>query len=168
MIKCQYENGNKVSLRHVTVDGIIFNKGKILLNLRGKFNNKPILESGKWGLIGGFIDRDETVSEAFKREAYEEAGCVIDNIRLLRIKDTPNRPKEDRQNISFVLIADLISIDKSVVTEEVRELKWFDLDKIPNRSQIAFDHGDDISLFREYINNKGNIETINRFSAKIL
>jgi len=167
MIKCKYENGLIVNLRHATVDGIIVRNNEVLLNKRGSFDGKPILESGKWGLIGGFIDRDETISQAFQREAMEEAGCKITNIKLFRINDNPNRPKEDRQNITFILVADFVSMVDSL-TEEVRELKWFNFDNLPKTEEIAFDHGEDLCMYREYLKDKNSLKTLERFPTAIL
>ena len=55
MITCSFENGDKTSLRHLTVNAIVIKNDQILLGKRGTFNGKPILESGKWGLLGGFL-----------------------------------------------------------------------------------------------------------------
>ena len=38
---------------------------------------------GRWGLPGGFVDRDETVEEALAREVYEETRLTINHSRLL-------------------------------------------------------------------------------------
>lgn len=74
MITCIFENNNKTSLRHVTVNAIIVKNNQILLGKRGTLNGKPILESGKWGLLGGFFGRDENLEQAVKREVMEEGG----------------------------------------------------------------------------------------------
>ena len=66
---------------------------------------RKILESGKWGLIGGFLERDETLKQGLKREVLEESGWEINNLELLRINDNPKRPAEDRQNIDIIFIA---------------------------------------------------------------
>src|SRR3989344_6321971 len=123
MINSTFEDGGSISLRHVVVDGIITRGNKELLNKRGTHNGKPMLESGKWSLIGGFVDRDETKAEAFKREAMEEAGCKVKNVKFFRVKDSPERPNgKGRHNIAFVMVSDFVSkID--VQTEEVLELK---------------------------------------------
>ena len=55
MITCYFENNNKAFLRHVTVNAIVIKDNQVLLGKRGTFNGKPILESGKWGLLGGFL-----------------------------------------------------------------------------------------------------------------
>ncbi|HET8669967.1 MAG TPA: hypothetical protein VFM05_04890, partial [Candidatus Saccharimonadales bacterium] len=64
----------------------------------------------------------------------------------LRIKDNPDRPHEDRQNIAFVYTCK--------ATEKVGEgdwesddMQWFDLSELPPREQIAFDQSDDIAFY---------------------
>jgi 8-oxo-dGTP diphosphatase len=153
VINCIFENGNKDSLRHVTVNTIVIKDNQVLLGKRGSLNSKPIPESGKWGLLGGFFDRDENLVQAAKREILEESGWEIDDIKLFRINDNPNRPKEDRQNLEFIFFARGI---KQVKTpdEEVRELKWFDLDKLPPKDLIAFDHEEDLEFYISYLKNK--------------
>jgi 8-oxo-dGTP diphosphatase len=150
MISCIFENGNKTSLRHVTVNAIVVKDGKVLLGKRGTLNGKPISESGKWGLLGGFFDRNENLEQAVKREVMEESGWEIDNPKLLKINDNPKRPREDRQNVDFVFIALAIKQIKTS-DEEVKELKWFSLEKLPQKDSIAFDHGDALELYKKYL-----------------
>jgi len=147
MITCSFENGDKTSLRHLTVNAIVIKNDQILLGKRGTFNGKPILESGKWGLLGGFFGRDEKLISAVKREVMEKSGWEIDNLKLFRINDNPNRPMEDRQNVDIIFIANAVKqIGKS--DEEVSRLQWFDLDKIP---EMVFDRGDNIELYKKYL-----------------
>ena len=152
MITCYFEDKHEArgGLRHVTVNALILHENKILLGKRGTAHGKPMLESGKWGLIGGFFDRDETFVEAVKREAFEESGCEIDNLLLFRINDNPNRPKEDRQNVDVVFIATLVK-QVSHPNEEVTHLDWFSLDELPSEEELAFDHGENIALYKEYL-----------------
>jgi 8-oxo-dGTP diphosphatase len=150
MITCTFENNSKTSLRHITVNAIIVKDNQILLGKRGTFKGKPILESGKWGLIGGFFDRNENLIQAVKREVAEESGWEIDNIILFRINDNPARPREDRQNVDMIFIANAIKQTKTS-DEEVSKLQWFDLDKLPSKDEIAFDHGDSIELYKKYL-----------------
>src|SRR5436305_1720375 len=90
MIKCTFEDGNEASLRHITVDVIVVKDGRILLTKR----NAKLLEGGKWGLTGGFMDRNETLKQAGEREVMEESGWKIRNLTLLTLRDNPDRPKE--------------------------------------------------------------------------
>lgn len=130
MIICIFENNNKASLRHVTLNAIVIKDNQVLLGKRGTLNGKPILESGKWGLLGGFFERDENLVQAVKREVMEESGWKIKDLQLLRINDNPQRPKEDRQNVDIIFFAKAIQQVKTF-DEEIKELKWFDLDKLP-------------------------------------
>jgi 8-oxo-dGTP diphosphatase len=77
----------------------------------------------------------------------EESGWRIENLRLLRIKDYPDRPHEDRQNISFVYIADAVR-EMGKHDWETTELKWFALSALPPSNEIAFDHASDIELYQ--------------------
>ena len=121
MITCTFENNNKALLRHVTVNAIVVKDNQVLLGKRGTFNGKPILESGKWGLLGGFFGRDENLIEAVKREVMEESGWEIKDLKLFRINDKPNRPKEDRQNVDIIFITNVIKQTKTS-DEEVSQL----------------------------------------------
>ena len=149
MITCTFENSSKASLRHITVNAIIVKDNQILFGKRDTFNGKPILESGKWGLIGGFFDRNENLVQAVKREVLEESGWEINDLKLFRINDNPNRPKEDRQNVDIIFIANAVKQTKTS-DEEVSKLQWFDIDKPPAKDEIAFDHGDSVELYKKY------------------
>ncbi len=151
MITCYFgENKAIGGLRHVTVNALIIDNDKVLLGKRGTAHGWKMTEFGKWGLIGGYLGRDETCIQALKREAIEESGSEIDAITLFRIKDDPNRPKEDTQNVDFIFIAHFVKQIGSSDTE-VTELKWFPLSALPAPEQIAFDHGESIELYKEYL-----------------
>lgn len=150
MITCFFENNNKAFLRHVTVNAIVIKDHKILLGKRGSLNGKPISESGKWGLLGGFFGRDENLIQAVKREVMEESGWEIADLKLFRINDNPKRPKEDRQNMDMIFTAEALQ-QTGKSDEEVSHLQWFDLDKLPPPELIAFDHGASIELYKKYL-----------------
>ena len=80
----------------------------------------------------------------------EESGWEITNLRLFRINDNPGRPKEDRQNVDMVFVADAVK-QVGVNDAEISELKWFSLDTLPPSDQIAFDHGEDLDLYKKYL-----------------
>lgn len=159
MLTCFFENNDKAFLRHVTVNAIVIKDNQVLMGLRGTFNGKPLLESGKWALIGGYFDRDENLTQAVKREVMEESGWEIDNLKLLRINDNPNRPKEDRQNVDMIFVGEAVR-QIGHTDEEVTKLKWFDLDKLPPADMIAFDHGEDIEIYRRYLKEKFDLPVL--------
>lgn len=145
MINCIFENGGKGSLRHVTVVAVVKNKeGKILLTKRAP----NLLRGGKWTVPGGFLDRDETTFEGVKREIKEETGLDASDLKLFRINDS-NRPKEDRQNVDFIFIA---NVDGQLKKDfETTGFKWIDEDNLPPDDDFAFDHRESILKYFEYL-----------------
>lgn len=152
MITCTFENGNVASpgLRHVTVGAIVVKDGQVLMGLRAPVKGLTMLETGKWALLGGFFGFGENLEAAVKREVMEESGWEIANLRLFRINDNPGRPKEDRQNMDMVFVADAVRQVGSS-DAEVSQLQWFPLDALPDSEQIAFDHGEDLALYIDHL-----------------
>lgn len=150
MIKCILENGHETSFRHVTADVIVLNeKNEILLVKRAK----NLTNGGKYTIPGGFVDRGETIKEAGIREVREETGYEAESFLLLRIADNPDRPQEDRQNIAFIYIANIKGGEK-MLNDEVSEIGWFNLNRLPGQDQFAFDHYENIQLYLKYLKEK--------------
>ena len=146
MITCHFEKSNKkVFLRHVVVDMLIIKDHQILLIKRaGKW-----LETGKWALPGGFLDRDETCEHAAIRETREETGYDSQVIKLFYINDDPSRRHElTRQNVSLVYLMKPIK-KVGEHDDEVSDVQWFDLNKLPLVKDIAFDHLEIIKLYKK-------------------
>lgn len=165
MITCTFENKDKANLRHICAQAIVVKDNKILLGKRGSCKGRKILESGKWGLFGGFLDRDETLEEGVKREALEESGWEIDNLQLFRINDNPDRPAEDRQNVDIIFLAKAIKKVKDS-DEEVTELKWFDIKRLPSKEKIAFDFSEHLELYQRYLKQKFKLPILGRLKNK--
>lgn len=143
MITCTFEDGGSGLLRHVVVDTLVLKDGQILMVQRAA----RLSEGGKWGVVGGYVDRDETVVQAAAREVYEETGWEVKELKLLTVIDRPDRPKEDRQNISFVFFCEAVK-QTGQPDDESDDVQWYPLDALPPRDQIAFDHADSIDLYK--------------------
>lgn len=146
MIGCTFENGNDAALRHAVVDNLVLQGDQILLVKRAP----QLMEGGKWGLVGGFVDRDETIRQAVAREVMEETGYEVTDITLFRIVDTPDRPGEDRQNIAFVHLC-VAGAQTGKPDWESTEVRWFPLAALPDEREFAFDHYSNIRLYRDYL-----------------
>lgn len=145
MITCTFENGNKTSLRHVVVHAILEQDGKLLLVKR----TGDLLESGKWSLPSGFLDRDETAGQGMLRELKEETGWEGEIISLFRINSKPNRPHEDRQNVAFDFLIKPI-VKTGTPDEENSKIEWIPIEKLLPLSEFAFDHGESIGYYLKY------------------
>ena len=145
MINCTFTGGHQVSLRHVTVDNIVIKDNKILLVKR----SEDMLEGGKYALPGGFLDRDERIPAGALRELLEETGCKGKIISLFRIIGDPYRRGEDRQNVDFVFLVE-VGERVSEPDDESSAVEWFDLDKIPDEEQFAFDHFETVQLYLKH------------------
>jgi len=159
MIKCTLENGNETSFRHVTANVIVLNeRNEILLEKRAE----NLINGGKYALPSGFVDRGETIKEAGIREVLEETGYEVDPFLLLRIADNPDRPQEDRQNIAFVYVAKAKERKEKTQSKEVSEINWFNPDRLPDKTQFAFDHYEDIQLYLKYLKKKFTLPVFGR------
>jgi 8-oxo-dGTP diphosphatase len=148
MITCLFENGRKTSLRHVTVDALFVDHQKVLLVKRSE---NLLLEGGKYALPGGFLNRDETLAQGVLRELKEETGYQGRIISLFRVNSRPERRGEDRQNVTFVFLIEPVK-QESQPDAEVQSIHWFALNNLPDPSEIAFDHWENIKLYRAYQN----------------
>lgn len=103
------------------------------------------------GYAGGSIELGETVEEAAKRELFEEMGLVADEMELFYINSGEEThyiyPNGDEvYNVEIIYICRKYHGTIKRQEEEVEELKFFDVDDIPE------DISDPIRpVFREYI-----------------
>ena len=102
MIGCRFENGNAAALRHVVVDGLVVQNDRLLLVRR----DRSLIEGGKLALPGGYVERDEAIFDAMRRELLEETGYEALRVTLFRVVSTCDRGADDRQNIALVMAVD--------------------------------------------------------------
>jgi 8-oxo-dGTP diphosphatase len=128
----------------LTTDAIVFVKEKdstfILLIQRGR---EPF--KNKWALPGGFIEMDETLETACKRELLEETGLVVDQMTQFKSYDAINRDPRHR-TISVIYFTELDSKMKVVGGDDAARAEWFPIDKLPG---LSFDHDQILEDFFE-------------------
>ena len=153
MITCKFENGHEVNnARHAAVDAILTRGDEILIVKR----SPEMFQGGKYCLPGGFIEHDESVEEAVKREVMEETGYQAEVQRLLFIVDAPERNEAGRQNIAFVFL--LEALKKTGAPDyEVSEVLWRKLNDLPPKDDFAFDHFKIISEYKKSLKEKHSL-----------
>lgn len=133
----------------IAVDCIIFgfdgNKLKALLIKRGF---EPGL--GKWSLMGGFVNSNESVNDAASRILTTLTG--LDNVYMEQLYCFGNTDRDPGGRVVSVSFFALIKIDDSS-EEQIREhnAKWFLLDGIP---PLVFDHKQMIKLAKDRLREK--------------
>lgn len=163
MINCFFENGSPAQngLRHVTVGTIAVNdKNEVLLVRRAPHLTRP----GLYTIPGGFLDRDETLTEGALRELKEESGYDGEIVALFHLNDNPQRPNEDRQNVDFVYIV-RITGGEATLNSEVSEISWFDKEHLPGEDEFAFDHRAAIVKYFEYRQREFDLPLIGRLQV---
>ncbi len=106
---------------------LLIKDNKVLLSRR--FNTGWM--DGKYSLIAGHLDGDESVFEAIIREAFEEAKIKIEKKDL--IPATVVHRQSDQEYIDFFFVAKRWSGDITIVeTNKCDDLSWFPLDNLPD------------------------------------
>ncbi len=126
----------------LTVDAIVFAKENgstyILLIQRG---NEPF--KNMWALPGGFIEMDETLENACKRELDEETGLKVEKMTQFRTFDAVNRDPRHR-TISVVFFAELHERKTVKGGDDAARAEWFSISDLP---ELAFDHSQILNDF---------------------
>jgi 8-oxo-dGTP diphosphatase len=101
--------------------------------------------AGAWALPGGFVDMDETLEAAARRELREETGLLAEEIEQLHTFGDPGRDPRGR-TISVVY---LTRVDASRVRpradDDAAEVGWYPLHQLPT---LAFDHDQVLAMAR--------------------
>src|SRR6188768_2061883 len=119
----------------VAVDCIIFGfDGNVLKALLIKRGFQP--EKGKWSLMGGFINKDESADEAAARILYQLTG--MNNVYMEQLYTFSDTDRDSAGRVISIAYFALINIrDYSEQLQLEHEAKWFPLNKIP---PLIFDH----------------------------
>ena len=90
-----------------------------------------------WAIPGGFVDPDEDLIDAARRELHEETGLYSPTLEQLATFGHPDRDPRGR-TISVVYGARLQHAVPPAAGDDAAAARWFPLDALPN--DLAFDH----------------------------
>lgn len=124
-----------VSKIFVTVDIVVFrekNTRKEILLIQRK--NEPF--KNQWALPGGFVDNDEDLETAAKRELREETCVVASNLQQVKAYGNPYRDPRGYM-VSVVYFTTVDSDTNAVAADDAKALQWFTVENLPD---LAFDH----------------------------
>ncbi len=133
----------------IAVDCIIFGfDGKTLKALLVKRKFEP--EAGKWSLMGGFVNKKESVEEAAIRVLETQTGLT--NIYLEQLFTFGDVGRDPGGRVVSVAYFALINIDDYEVEQmQEHDAKWFDIKTIPG---VIFDHRQMILMAKERLRQK--------------
>lgn len=127
----QYKNYDRLLL---AVDCIIFGfDGQRIRSLLIKRGFEP--EIGKWSLMGGFVDNDESVDEAAKRVLKQLTG--LDNIYMEQLHCYGDPDRDPGGRVVSIAYFALISINNNDKFLKEHQAEWFSFDNFP---PLIFDH----------------------------
>ena len=125
----------RIPTTFLTVDAIIFKKmndvNQVLLIER---KNDPY--KNHWALPGGFVEENEDLLEAVKRELLEETHIETDGLQQLGAFGKPFR--DPRGHIVSVVYYGFVAENTiAVADDDAKEALWFPVNELP---KMAFDH----------------------------
>lgn len=90
-----------------------------------------------WAMPGGFVDENERLVDAARRELVEETGVTVADLEQLYTAGDPGRdPRGWTVSVVYLAQVDPDAL-KPVAADDADEVGWFPLDKLP---ALAFDH----------------------------
>lgn len=121
----------------VTVDVTLFRKinnaYQLLLIQR---LNDPFKDY--WALPGGFVDENEDLETAAKRELFEETDMQLFQVKQIKAYGNPNRDPRSH-TISVAFMGEIDGLAEAKAKDDAKAVKWFSIDELP---ALAFDHSE--------------------------
>ena len=119
--KCT-ECGKEIWPQLATAVIVLIHRGDEVLLVRAKNFKRDF-----FGLVAGFVETGETLEEAVAREALEETGVTISNIRYFG-----SQPWPDPCGLMVGFHADYVSGDSHLQRSEIAKGGWFRRDALPD------------------------------------
>jgi len=129
------------------VDGIVVEGGRVLLVKRAR---EPF--RGRWALPGGFLERNEDVWQAVRREVLEETGAKVEPLFAVGVFSSPQR--DPRGVVSVAIACRLLEEVKGPSQEggEVEGVAWFPLEEVlAGKVKLAFDHREMLERYAQLV-----------------
>ena len=115
-------DGKEIWPQLATAVIVLIHKGDEVLLVRAKNFKRDF-----FGLVAGFVETGETLEEAVAREALEETGVTITNIRYFG-----SQPWPYPCGLMVGFNADYVSGDIHLQASEIAKGGWFRKDNLPN------------------------------------
>ena len=140
----------------VTTDIVIFtirqDELKVLLIKRAMPPHQ-----GEWALPGGFVDLDESLEKAARRELEEETGVSGVYLEQLYTFGQPDRdPRERVITVAYYALIPTDTVEIRAATD-AEGVSWFGMHELPD---LAFDHQEILAMAHRRLVDKLDYSTI--------
>ena len=137
-------------IEEITIDCVIFgfNKGSLEVLLVQHAEGESI---GKWGLVGGWLRKEESVDNAAQRILYQLTS--LDNIYLEQLKAFTDPNRVSKRRIVTIAYYTLVNREDYNIKASVtlREAKWYKIDDTPS---LIFDHNEILNFSLMQLRNR--------------
>jgi 8-oxo-dGTP diphosphatase len=135
----------------VTVDVIVLRIAQDALEILLIRRGKPPFE-GMWAIPGGFVDMDETLDAAARRELREETGlCELWMEQLYTFGSVDRDPRGRCITVAYFGVVPSDADLKLDAGDDANQLNWFASRDLPD---MAFDHQRIIEVALQRLRNK--------------
>jgi 8-oxo-dGTP diphosphatase len=140
---------------YIGIDCIIFgfSEGEISLLLL-KRNFEPAM--GEWSLMGGFVQKDESVDDAAKRVLAELTG--LENVYMEQVGTfgaIDRDPGERVISVAYYALININEYDRKLVQKH--NAYWVNINELP---ELIFDHPQMVEKARKLMQQKASVEPI--------
>ena len=97
---------------------------------------------GMWALPGGFMEMEESLEDAARRELLEETGIKAGELIRFDSYDKPGRDPRGRTITQVFVMIWKKEMGSPQAGSDASELSWFSLTELPD---LAFDHAEILS-----------------------
>lgn len=107
--------------------GILVSKGDEVLLLR----RASVHGAGTWSTPGGHLDHGETLERCAAREAAEETGIEVSNVRFRAVTNDVFR-EEERHYVTVWMEGEYLTGEPTLgAAHEMSDVGWFSWDELP-------------------------------------
>jgi 8-oxo-dGTP diphosphatase len=123
----------------LTVDAVIFAERAGVKNVLLIQRKNPPFQD-QWALPGGFVEDDEDLETAARRELKEETGIDADDLKQVGAFGKPGR--DPRGRTVSVAFQGIVAFQMAEADTDAKAVDWHPIDGLPD---LAFDHNEIIS-----------------------